>query len=108
MAKTLLRCMIFISILQTASISRPSNTSLEQKIKRFASSKITADVSKLSPGDRKALDKLIDASKLMDSIYLRQVWSGNIATLTRLRGDKSAEGKERLKYFNMNMGPWSK
>jgi len=63
---------------------------LEKKIRRFAPTEITADVSHLSDGDRKALDKLIQASQLMDDIFLHQVWSGNTALLAKLRADKTA------------------
>ena len=80
---------------------------LKEKIKRFAPTEIKGDVSKLSKGNRKALAKLIDAAKYMDSLYLCQVWSGNIDLLHKLQADKTAKGKELLRYFSINMGPWS-
>jgi hypothetical protein len=80
---------------------------LMQKSARFAPTEITADVSALSPGDKIALEKLIAAAKLMDSIYLRQVWSGNVETLHKLEADNSPDGAEALKYFRINMSPWS-
>ena len=76
-------------------------------INRFAPTEITAEVSKLSPGDRQALDKLIQAAALMDKIYTRQLWSGNEAFRTKLEADTSPEGRERLRYFNITRGPWS-
>ena len=84
---------------------KPSD--LEAKLKRFVPVEITADISKLSDGDRKALAKLFEASKIMDKLYTRQVWSGNEALRHRLEGDASLEGQLRLKYFNLNMSPWS-
>ena len=84
---------------------KPSD--LEAKLKRFVPVEITADISKLSDGDRKALAKLFEASKIMDKLYTRQVWSGNEALRHRLEGDASPEGQLRLKYFNLNMSPWS-
>src|ERR1700690_2616863 len=89
---------------KTAPISSP----LDDKAKRFAPTEITADVSKLSYGDRQALDKLIEAAKLMDSLYLIQKWSGSMDLLAKLRADNSPEGKAKLNYFIVNMGPWSK
>ncbi|MEK9135958.1 MAG: hypothetical protein AAB393_02445, partial [Bacteroidota bacterium] len=82
--------------------------SLAQKIKRFVRTEIKGDVSRLSSSDRKALQKLIEAAKIMDKIYTRQVWSGNAALRKKLEADKSAAGKERLHYYNINMGPWAK
>jgi hypothetical protein len=80
---------------------------LSAKIKRFAPTEIKADVSRLSKGNRDALTKLVEAARLMDKIYIRQVWSGNEALQHKLEADKSTEGLERLHYFNINMSPWS-
>lgn len=80
---------------------------LAQKIARFAPTKITADISQLSAGDKKALDKIVEASRLMDPIYFRQIWNGNPIVLEKLEGDTSEVGNELLHYFRINMGPWS-
>ncbi len=82
--------------------------SLAPKINRFVPTEIRGDMSRLSPGDKQALVKLVEAARLLDSIYIRQVWSGNAALLTKLRSDRSPLGKEKLHYFLMNMSPWSK
>src|SRR5271169_113777 len=106
---TFFACSIILLLLscmnqqQTASTPSP----LADRAKRFVPTEITADVSKLSYGDRKALDKLIEAAKLMDSIYLVQKWSGNMDLLAKLRADNSPAGKEKLNYFRINIGPWS-
>src|SRR5512140_760441 len=86
---------------------QPMST-LEARIARFAPTEFTGDISKLSPGDRAALSKLIEATRIIDSRYLRQKWSGSQDMLARLRQDTTREGKERLQYFLINMGPWSK
>jgi hypothetical protein len=92
---------------QTQKKELTVNTELTPKLRRFAPVNITADTARLSPGDRMALAKLIDAAALMDRIYLRQSWSGSEALLTNLEADTSPEGIERLRYFRINMGPWS-
>lgn len=81
---------------------------LTQLISRYAPTVITADTSMLSAGNRAALHELIAAARIMDSLYLRQVWSGNMQTLAKLTADKSSEGQQMLRYFQINMGPWSK
>jgi hypothetical protein len=81
---------------------------LAAKIRRFAPTDISADTAHLSEGDRKALDKIIEAAKLLDPLYLRQVWSGNEALKKKLEADTSAEGKLKLHYFMINKGPWSR
>ena len=85
-----------------------SDTDLAKKIARFAPTTLTADVSKLTPKDRQALDKIIAAAKLLDPLFLRQVWSGNDALEKKLLADKSPLGRERLHYFYINDGPWSR
>ncbi len=81
---------------------------LAAKIARFAPTVVKADTSRLSPGDAKALQKILEAAKLMDAIYLRQVWSGNVAMQARLGADESPAGIELLRYFRLNVGPWSR
>jgi hypothetical protein len=90
------------------SHDQSSADDLSQKIKRFAPAVITADVSRLSPGDRQVLAKLVEASKVMDTLYLIQSWSGTLDVLKTLEADASPAGKERLHYFRVNMGPWSR
>src|SRR5215203_3669023 len=81
---------------------------LARKIARFAPTTLTADTAKLTPKDRQALDKIITAAKLLDPLYLRQVWSGNEALEKKLQADKTPAGKQRLHYFYINDGPWSR
>ncbi|MDQ3805973.1 MAG: hypothetical protein M3416_19350 [Acidobacteriota bacterium] len=80
---------------------------LRAKIRRFAPTVVTADPRALSPGDRRALAKVIEAARLFDPLFLRQVWSGNPALKRKLEADRSALGRERLRYFLINDGPWS-
>ena len=80
---------------------------LKSKVGRFAPVEITSSASGLTEGDRKALAKLFEASNILDKIYTRQVWSGNEALRQKLEADTSPEGVLRLKYFNINMSPWS-
>ena len=82
-------------------------TSMSKKVRRFAPTPLTANITRLSPGDRKALQKIIAAAKYYDALYLRQIWSGNEALLKKLAADKSLVGRLRLHYFMINKGPWS-
>jgi len=86
----------------------PSLPSLQKMAARFAPTDIGADLSKLSDVDRRVLAKLIDASKIIDALFLRQVWAGNEAMLVDLARDDSPDGRARLHYFLINKGPWSR
>jgi len=80
---------------------------LAAKIRRFAPTIMTANTSRLSPNDRKALLKIVAAAKLYDRLFLRQIWSGNESLWQKLQVDKSPLGRLRLHYFMINKGPWS-
>jgi hypothetical protein len=104
---------LFVSIVLTMTLilsttAQNGDPELARKIARFAPTTLTADTSKLTAKDRQALDKIIAAAKLLDPLFLRQVWSGNEALLKKLEADKSAAGRQRLHYFLINDGPWSR
>lgn len=100
--------LLFLLLLPVWAQSQTGSVPLPDKIKRFVPAPMTGDVSHLSPGDRKALARLVECARLFDTLYLRQEWSGNAGLLARLEADQSPEGQERLHYFRMNMGPWSR
>ena len=75
---------------------------------RFAPVDLTADVSTLPDNERQALAKLVEAAKVFDALFLRQVWEGNETMLLDLVRDGSPLGRARLHYFLINKGPWSR
>jgi hypothetical protein len=92
----------------TAQKEPAGDADLARKIARFAPTTLTADTSKLTAKDRQALEKIIAAAKLLDPLFLRQVWTGNAALEKKLQADKTAVGRQRLHYFYINDGPWSR
>jgi Peptidase family M49 len=82
-------------------------------IARFAPAEISADIAQLPDNERRALAKLVDAARLMDSLFLRQVWSGNEPLQQALAREvvtnaTDTGAAERLHYFLINKGPWSR
>jgi tetratricopeptide (TPR) repeat protein len=88
--------------------SAPNGDQLKTMSARFAPVDLTADVSKLPANERQALGKLVEAAKVMDTLFLRQVWAGNETMLLELLQDTSPLGRERLHSFMLNKGPWSR
>lgn len=86
----------------------PDQAQLEKMTARFAPTEVGADISRLAPNDRKVLARLVEASQIIDGIFLRQAWSGNASMLLDLAGNNSPEGRARLHYFLINKGPWSR
>jgi hypothetical protein len=81
---------------------------LQAKIARFAPVDIGADISALPANERQALAKLVQAGRLMDALFLRQVWGGNEALLFDILADKSPLGQVRQRAFLLDKGPWSR
>jgi hypothetical protein len=92
-----------------AATQAPGNE-LQTMTARFAPAEIVANTAALPDGERRALAKLVEAARLMDSLFLRQVWAGNDALLQRLSREAIAGGNatDRLHYFLINKGPWSR
>jgi hypothetical protein len=101
----------------------PAVRELSQMAARFVPTAIAADIRALPASERQALAKLVDAARLMDSLFLRQVWAGNDALLQQLARDTvrqagtGAAGANmeqlalpatQLHYFLINKGPWSR
>ncbi|MBM3817838.1 MAG: hypothetical protein FJW14_02295 [Acidimicrobiia bacterium] len=81
---------------------------LRDKAARFAPVDLTADVAALPGNERQALAKLVEAAKVFDALFLRQVWAGNETMLMTLVRDDSELGQARLHNFLINKGPWSR
>src|SRR5262245_32830064 len=108
LAGGLLAATVSTVILMAQEPRLPSTAELQRMAARFAPTEITADVSHLSPNDRRVLAKLVEASRIIDALFLRQVWSGNDAMLLDLVADQTAEGRARLHYFLISKGPWDR
>ena len=83
---------------------------------RFAPADIGADLSGLAKNERDALARLVEAARIMDALFLRQVWAGNDALLQDLaqraampvgpRASRTAAA--RLRYLVINKGQWDR
>jgi hypothetical protein len=96
----------FVLLLAVAA-AMPDLNQLNQMSARFAPVKVKYDSSKLSSGDKKALAKLIEAAKVLNHLFMDQLWSGNRELYGQLQKDTTPLGKARLHYVWLNKGPWS-
>ena len=74
----------------------------------FAPVDIGADISALPQSERAALARIIEAARVMDALFLEQVWAGNPSLLLALQGDRTARTNAQLAFFLLNKGPWSR
>jgi hypothetical protein len=86
----------------------PDEARLRAMTARFAPVDIGADLQALPESERQALAKMVEAARVVDAIFLRQVWAGNEALLLELLDDPSPLGRERLSAFLLDKGPWSR
>ncbi len=81
---------------------------IAQRVAQYALTPVKADLSALSQEDRQVLATLVQASKLMDEIFLRQVWTGNPDLEHRLQGLQGPLAEPARQYFRINFGPWDR
>lgn len=95
-------------VVALAERAPPDANELARLSARFAPVDVRVDLSALPAGERLALRKLVEASQIVDALFLRQVAPGNDALLGVLAGDSSPLGRARLDYYLLNKGPWSR
>jgi hypothetical protein len=69
---------------------------------------LTVDLRALPVSEQQALARLVEAARLMDALFLRQVSPGNEALLLELLSDPSPLGRARVAAFLRNKGPWDR
>jgi hypothetical protein len=109
-------CVALTAATDQESTAMPTLAELQKMTLRFAPADIGADISALPASERGALGRLVEAARIMDALFLRQVWGGNDAMLQDLarlaaapaapRASRSAAA--RLHYFLINKGPWDR
>ncbi len=104
----------FVSALLLATVASateaplPNEAELRTMTARFAPVTVKVDTSALSANEKLALAKMVEAAKIFDALYYRQVAPLNETYLAELVTDTSPLGRARLHYFALNKGPWSR
>ena len=101
--------------LDSLGLSNPEvdAASLAARVAQFQPVVLEADVDALSETERKVLDELIAAARLLDPVFNRQVWSEypeherRLAEAAAAAGAGSAE-QLRHDYFQIMRGPWDR
>lgn len=98
-----------VSIAQETSTttSAPGLDELKQMAARFAPTPLEVNTSSLSERDQKALIKLVQAARIVNHLFMQQIWNGDLALYQKLQQDKTPLGQARLHYFWINKSPWS-
>ncbi|MFH1195411.1 MAG: peptidase [bacterium] len=81
---------------------------MEKKISQFAEVEVKYDHNLLSESDKIVVQKLYEAAKIMDDLFLEQVYSKNFEIKDKLKSSGDALGKSTLKYFEIMFGPFDR
>ena len=81
---------------------------LQAMSRQFQPVPLSVDLSSLPANERQALAKLVEAARLMDTLFMRQDWAGNEPLLLRLTQDETQLGRARLHAFLLYKGPWDR
>jgi len=83
-------------------------TMIEQTISKFVPTELTYDESRLNERQRMVVNKLYEASKIIDEIFLDQVYSKNYEIGEDLQKKNTKEENEKLQLFNIMFGPFDR
>ena len=81
---------------------------LQGELDRFAPVKLEIDPASLTEKQRAVLRKLVEASDVMNEIYLRQVYVKNPSIRARLQTGADPLSKVQLALFNLYKGPFNR
>lgn len=83
-------------------------TMLKDKIAKFVPTELKYDSSILDEREKIVVEKLYLASKIMDEIFLEQVYSKNDQIKADLSNSNTEEAKLQLELFNIMFGPFDR
>ncbi|KAL3818355.1 hypothetical protein ACJIZ3_004260 [Penstemon smallii] len=82
---------------------------LQKQLNRYARVSLEAELTGLSNADKEALTLIVKAARIMDQIFLLQVWYSNpsLRHWLELHADESLLEKSKWMYYLVNKSPWS-
>ena len=104
-------CLMFLFVLtgcQKKEKSSVMNMDLDKKIAQFAPTLLSYNHSILDERQKMVVDKVYLAAKIMDDIFLDQVYSGNKEIKKKLEESADPNDKKVLDYFNIMFGPFDR
>ncbi len=81
---------------------------MKAKVAQFAEVEVKYDHSILDAKQKIVLQKLFEASKIIDEIFLEQAYSKNFEIKKALESSKDPVDAVRLQYFNIMFGPFDR
>ena len=111
MPKTIFLVLPFIFVISLngcKSESPSAGDGMQDKIKQFAATPISYDESLLDDREKTVIEKLYRAGKVIDEIFLTQVYDQNLAIRDSLQRLTDKPGKLLYEYFTIMSGPFDR
>jgi hypothetical protein len=90
-------------------VTAPARASdIAARLQKFAPTEIAVDPAVLSDEDRLVLNKLIEASRLIDPIFWKQAYPPGLALKDRLERSTDPADAEALRFLLINFGPFDR
>lgn len=94
------------TILDGLPVANPDH--VRAQLRKFAPTEIRYDASLLDPGEKRVLEKLVEAAGYMDEIFTRQVYARNVEIRDKLLRSSSRDAGIYRDYFRINFGPFDR
>ncbi len=78
------------------------------RLAKYAPTELSFDASRLSPGDRQVLSKLVEAARYMDEIFWRQSYPEGLELKAALEKSAAPQDKDGLSFLLVNFGPFDR
>jgi len=78
------------------------------ELAKLAPVELKCDLSNLGISDQKVLTRLIEAGRIIDELFLRQVSTENVELRDRLQNSTNPEDSCYWELFNVMFGPWNR
>ena len=99
---------IFLFCLSCGQPGGGESDMLKEKISQFVPTEISYDASLLDQRQTKVMENLYQAARIMDEIFLKQVYSRNLVIREELKSSRSEIDALRLQYFTIMFGPFDR
>lgn len=81
---------------------------VEERLARFVPTEISADLSALGEEDLEVLELVVQASRFLDPVFLRQAWQGNPGMAAATQTWDDGERGAAREYYELMFGPWDR
>ncbi|MFH0733208.1 MAG: peptidase [bacterium] len=99
---------IFTNCKKNESPQNSEQEKMQKKISQFVEVEVKYDESILDDNQKIIVKKLYEASKIIDEIFLEQVYSKNFEIKKELEASSNPVDKLKLKYFEIMFGPFDR